>query len=82
MGDKYFQSDIDLQAAVQQCMMNAQNKLILTGHSTGASAAIIGAIRFKMYDSHVIGFGTYPIIDPKESCNVLDSVEILNFVNT
>jgi Lipase (class 3) len=69
---------------IDECMASGTNELVLTGHSQGGAAAIIGGIINVDYTPIIITFGQPPVLkDDTGSCSLLESNKrIWRIINT
>jgi len=73
----------DIIRFVEGCMDGKPNKqLVLTGHSQGAGAAMMGALRFADRNPLTIALAGAPILQSGEECPVINRDHIWRVVNT
>lgn len=73
----------DIIRFVEGCMDGKPNKqLVLTGHSQGAGAAMMGALRFANRNPLTIALAGPPILQSGEECPVINRDHIWRVVNT
>lgn len=84
-GGEGTQADLedDIMQFVASCMDGKPNKqLVLTGHSQGAGAAMMGALRFADRNPLTIALAGAPILQSGEECPVINRDHIWRVVNT
>jgi len=73
----------DIIRFVEGCMDGKPNKqLVLTGHSQGAGAAMMGALRFADRNPLTIALAGAPILQSGEECPAINRDHIWRVVNT
>jgi len=70
-------------AFVETCMAKPNKQLVLTGHSQGAGAAVVGAIRFAGYDPLTIALaGPATVKSPSSECTEINPDHVWRVINT
>ena len=58
---------------VQTCMANPNKQLVLTGHSQGGGAVVVGAIRFAEYNPITVSLAAPAVLKhPSSECTAIN----------
>jgi len=68
---------------VKSCMSKPNKQLVLTGHSQGGGAAVVGAIRFAGYTPLTLAFAGVPAVKhPSSECTAINPEHLWRVINT
>ena len=68
---------------VETCMIEPHKQLMLTGHSQGGGAVVVGAIRFAGYTLLIFPLGGVPAVKhPSGECTAINPDYLWRVINT